>query len=62
MAADPRLAEIMKFLEDDVLPDNDKRVRELAMTQAQYEITDGVYITLNLTRPFELYYLQMTGS
>ena len=34
--------EIMKFLEDGVLPDNDKRARELAMTQAQYEITDGV--------------------
>ena len=39
--ADPRLAE-MKFLEDGVLSDNDKRARELAMTQAQYEITDGV--------------------
>ena len=40
--ADPEISEIVEFLEDGVLLDNDQRARELTLTQAQYEVTDDV--------------------
>ena len=40
--ADPEISEIVEFLEDGVLPDNDQRARELTLTQAQYEVIDDV--------------------
>ena len=39
---DPELAEIIQYLSNGVLPDDDKRARELALTKSQYSIVDRV--------------------
>ena len=39
---DPQLMEIIRYLQDGILPDNDKEARELALTKSQYELVDGV--------------------
>lgn len=40
--ADPEIAEVVRFLKESVLPDNDWRARELTLSQTQYEVIDGV--------------------
>ena len=39
---DPQLMEIIRYLQDGILPDDDKEARELALTKSQYELVDGV--------------------
>ena len=36
------IAEIIKYLEDNVLPTNEHRARELTLTRSQYEVIDDV--------------------
>jgi len=55
--ADPAVAEIIRFLEDGITPENDYKAREVTLTMAQYEVIDGV---LYLIRPFKLFFLQLT--
>ena len=40
--ADPEIAEVITYLEDNVLPSNEQRARELTFTRAQYEVVDDV--------------------
>ena len=40
--ADPELVEIMQYLETGVLPADEKKARELALTKSQYLLQDGV--------------------
>ena len=39
---DAKLAEVTKFLETRVLPTDEKRARELALTESQYILDDGI--------------------
>ena len=40
--ADPELAEIIQYLSNGVLPEEDKQAHELALTKSQYSVVDGV--------------------
>ena len=40
--ADPEIAEVITYLEDNVLPSNEQRARELSLTRTQYEVIDDV--------------------
>ena len=39
---DPELLQVILYLEGCVLPADDKRVREIALTHSQYEIVDSI--------------------
>ena len=40
---DPELSEITTYLETDVLPEDDKRAKQLALTRQQYVLKDVLY-------------------
>ncbi len=40
--ADHELRQIIDFVADGTLPEEEKRAREIALTKAQYEVVDGV--------------------
>ena len=40
--ADPEIAEVITYLEDNVLPINEQRARKLTLTRTQYEVIDDV--------------------
>ena len=39
---DPELLQVILYLESGVLPADDKRAREIALTHSQYEIVDSI--------------------
>ena len=40
--ADPEIAEVITYLEENVLPSNGRRARELTLTRMHYEVIDDV--------------------
>ena len=40
--ADPEIAEVITYLEENALPSNEQRARELTLTRTQYEVIDDV--------------------
>ena len=44
--ADLTLSCIIRYLEDEVLPDDDKKARELILSRSQYALLDGVLYRL----------------
>ena len=40
--ADPEIAEVITYLEENVLPSNEQRTRELTLTRMHYEVIDDV--------------------
>ena len=61
--ADPEIAEVITYLEDNVLPSNEQRARELTLTRMHYEVIDDVlYTTLNLIKLYGLLYQRLKGK
>lgn len=48
---DPKLAQVFKFLEEGILPNNDMQARKLVLERANFEIIDGVLHYLSPALP-----------
>ena len=40
--ADQNIADIIRFLEEGILPDHDQKAKEITLVRSQYKVIDGV--------------------